>query len=116
MEIPDPIRRSLEESGGLGRILSSLPEDDEITDLSKTFQALSDPLRVRILLILRKQSLCVCLLKALTSVPDSKLSYHLSILKDHDLISGEQEGNWIIYRLSERAERILEKHCGPRER
>lgn len=115
MEIPDPIRKSLEECGGLEGIASSLPGDDEISNLSQTFQALSDPLRVRIMFMLGEQPLCVCLLKALTSVSDSKLSYHLSILKEHDLIVGKQEGNWIIYCLTEKGEDILERHSPGKE-
>ncbi|MDH7508864.1 MAG: metalloregulator ArsR/SmtB family transcription factor [Methanomassiliicoccales archaeon] len=107
MEIPDPIRQSLEEIGGLEGISSSLPSDEEILRVSKTFHAISDPLRVKILLILRKQPLCVCLIKALTSVQDSKLSYHLAILKDAGLIIGKQEANWIIYSVTEFGEKLL---------
>lgn len=30
-------------------------------------------------------------------IADSKLSYHLSTLKECGLINGERKGNWIIY-------------------
>lgn len=33
-------------------------------------------------------------------IADSKLSYHLTILKESGLISGEYHGNWIIYSIT----------------
>ena len=107
MEIPEPIRESLEEIGGIESIISSLPPEENMKGLGRLFQALSDPLRVRILFILGRHPLCVCLRKEITSVPDSKLSYHLNILKSAGLITGEQEGNWIIYRTTDLAVKIL---------
>lgn len=112
MEIPDPIRKSLEEIGGIESIASSLPPDEAVEKLGRLFQALSDPLRVRILYILKCHPLCVCLIKEITSVPDSKLSYHLSVLKEADLISGRQEGNWIIYRITDLAREMLDGCSG----
>jgi ArsR family transcriptional regulator len=80
--------------------------------LGRLFQALSDPLRVRILYILKRHPLCVCLIKEITSVPDSKLSYHLGVLKEEGLIAGKQEGNWIIYRATDLANEMLEMCSG----
>jgi len=37
----------------------------------------------------------------------SKLSYHLTILKECDLIAGEYHGNWIIYSITERGRKAL---------
>ena len=95
--IPAEMKRDLERSGGLKRIAREVPEDNELENLGSVFQALADPLRVKILYILRRKALCVCLIKELTGVPDSKLSYHLAVLKQAGLINGKQEGNWIIY-------------------
>jgi ArsR family transcriptional regulator len=36
------------------------------------------------------------------SIKDSKLSYHLSVLRDNGLIEGKQKGNWIIYSVTEK--------------
>jgi ArsR family transcriptional regulator len=56
---------------------------------------------------LLSQSLCVCVLKGFVRIADSKLSYHLNILKEQDLISGEQQGNWIIYSITERGRKAM---------
>lgn len=108
MEIPDPIKESLERIGGLQGIASTLPSEETTARLAKVFQALSDPLRIKILLIVSTQPLCVCLIKELCSVPDSKLSYHLSIMREAGLIVGVPESNWIIYRITDLSRRIVE--------
>ncbi|MCK5642373.1 MAG: winged helix-turn-helix transcriptional regulator, partial [Gammaproteobacteria bacterium] len=50
---------------------------------------------------------CACMLKEVTGLPDSRLSYHLTNLKKAGLISGDKEKNWIIYSLTDRGEQIL---------
>jgi ArsR family transcriptional regulator len=41
-------------------------------------------------------------------IADSKLSYHLTILKDAGLIEGEYQGNWIIYNITDTGRHHLE--------
>ncbi|TAE01447.1 MAG: ArsR family transcriptional regulator [Oscillatoriales cyanobacterium] len=64
------------------------------------FHALSDPLRIQILELLREQELCVCDLCDRLSVPQSKLSFHLKTLKEAALVRSRQEGRWIYYSLN----------------
>ncbi|MEG3919822.1 metalloregulator ArsR/SmtB family transcription factor [Microcoleus sp. T3_A4] len=64
------------------------------------FHALSDPLRLQILELLREQELCVCDLCDRLSVPQPKLSFHLKALKDAALVRSRQEGRWIYYSLN----------------
>lgn len=64
------------------------------------FKALADPLRVHILELLRVQELCVCELCDALETKQSKLSFHLKILKDSELVLTRQEGRWIYYRLN----------------
>ena len=106
--IPDSIRREIKTKGGLGEILKKTPSLEEIESQSKIFKAISDPLRLRILHILRQQGMCVCLIKVITDEADTKLSYHFSILKDAGLIQGDYEKTWIIYRLTKLGESYLE--------
>ncbi len=98
MEIPDPIKKQVEKKGGLEGIIKLMPEEGELRLQSKIHHSLSDPLRVKILNLLSIQPLCVCLIKEITEVADSKLSYHLSVLKENGMIEGEEQGNWIIYK------------------
>jgi ArsR family transcriptional regulator, arsenate/arsenite/antimonite-responsive transcriptional repressor len=64
------------------------------------FHALSDPLRLQILELLRQQELCVCELCEQLNVPQSKLSFHLKTLKTADLVRSRQSGRWIYYSLN----------------
>ena len=50
--------------------------------LSKTFQALSDTNRIRILKIFEQRSLCVCEITEILKLANSTVSKHLSILRD----------------------------------
>lgn len=64
------------------------------------FHALSDPLRLKVLELLRQQELCVCELCERLEVSQSKLSFHLKTLKEAELVRSRQEGRWIYYSLN----------------
>ncbi|ACA98597.1 helix-turn-helix transcriptional regulator [Synechococcus sp. 7002] len=64
------------------------------------FKALGDPIRLEILERLRAQELCVCELCDVLDLKQSKLSFHLKILKESELVLTRQEGRWIYYRLN----------------
>jgi DNA-binding transcriptional ArsR family regulator len=62
-------------------------------------QALADQNRVRILLVLQEQELCVCQVVELLQLAPSTVSKHLSILRQARLVRGRKEGRWMYYRL-----------------
>ncbi|HEY9696143.1 MAG TPA: metalloregulator ArsR/SmtB family transcription factor [Trichocoleus sp.] len=64
------------------------------------FHALSEPLRLQVLELLRDRELCVCDLCAALDVTQSKLSFHLKVLKEAELVRSRQEGRWIYYSLN----------------
>jgi ArsR family transcriptional regulator len=64
------------------------------------FHALSDPLRLQVINLLREKELCVCELCEQLAVNQSKLSFHLKILKEAGLLQSRQEGRWIYYSLN----------------
>lgn len=67
--------------------------------LAKIFKALSDPTRLRIILLLLERELCVCELVFILKMEQSRVSHHLRILRDTDLVEDVREGRWIIYRI-----------------
>jgi ArsR family transcriptional regulator len=97
MEIPEPIEYDLKKIGGIKGLIKNLPKDKEIEKIGKILHGLSDKYRLKTLLIVNVQPLCVCIIKEILGIADSKLSYHLSTLKECGLIYGKQQGNWIIY-------------------
>jgi ArsR family transcriptional regulator len=64
------------------------------------FHALSDPLRIQVLELLRSQELCVCELCEHLGTTQSKLSFHLKALKEAELVRARQQGRWIYYSLN----------------
>ncbi|MGB3509788.1 MAG: metalloregulator ArsR/SmtB family transcription factor [Microcoleaceae cyanobacterium] len=78
--------------------------------VAASFHALSDPLRVQILELLRQQELCVCDICDRLNVSQSKLSFHLKTLKEASLVAGRQDGRWIYYSLNLSQFFILEKY------
>ncbi len=74
------------------------------------FHALSEPLRLKILHLLRERELCVCDLSTSLGIAQSKLSFHLKTLKDAQLVQTRQEGRWIYYRLNLSQFLILEEY------
>jgi ArsR family transcriptional regulator, arsenate/arsenite/antimonite-responsive transcriptional repressor len=65
----------------------------------KLFKALGDPTRLRIVKLLEGGELCVCQLMAVLGMGQSRISRHLSILKEAGLIEDRRAGKWVHYRL-----------------
>lgn len=97
MAVPDEVRQAIEEQGGVEALARQLPDTELLRAESRRFHTLSDPIRLSILHLLSTQPLCVCVIKDVLHVPDSKLSYHLSVLQSTGLIRGERQANWIVY-------------------
>ncbi len=75
---------------------------------SDIFNALADPTRIRIIEALGVEALCVCVLKDMTGLKDSALSYHLKNLKETDIVSFRKDGTFFIYYLTQRGKAVHE--------
>ncbi|MFA5332148.1 MAG: metalloregulator ArsR/SmtB family transcription factor [Methanoregula sp.] len=108
--IPPSVQEELDRIGGFDALGESIPSAKEIDTMSRRYHALSDPHRLKILYLLRDQPLCVCVIKRFMRIADSKLSYHLTILKEGGLIEGEYHGNWNIYSLTDLGKQYVVDH------
>jgi len=108
---PPEIVREVEEKGGIDGLIEKIPDSHTLNKIAKLHHALSDPIRLKILCLLKVQDSCVCLIRAVVGISYSKLSYHLSILKKADLISGRKRGNYIIYSLTPLGREYSEGIC-----
>ena len=70
-------------------------------DLTTVTKALADENRVRILMALRPQELCVCQVVELLGLAPSTVSKHLTILKQARLLKSRKQQRWMYYRLAE---------------
>lgn len=108
LSIPDEIAESLCSCGGVEGLIEQLPPDEVFEQMGGWYQACADPVRLKILSLLMERPLCVCVIKAVVRMADSKLSYHLNILKKAGMIEGEQQGQWIIYHITDPAQEFME--------
>ncbi|MEH7238532.1 ArsR/SmtB family transcription factor [Bacillus sp. JJ1562] len=68
----------------------------------KKFKALADQKRLEIMYELcQRGQTCVCDLTESFGISQSKLSYHLKILLDADLIVKQTKGTWSYYNINE---------------
>ena len=73
--------------------------------LASVAKALSEPLRVRIVDVLRRSEapVCQCELIALYGIQQSLLSHHMRKLVDAGLVSVERRHKWAYYSISPEA-------------
>lgn len=105
--IPPEVADGLNEVGGMEGLRSQVPDDAHIRTLAERHQALSDPLRLSIMYLLRGSELCPCILKEITGLSDSKLSYHLSVLEKAGMVVWRQSRNWRVYSLTDHGRHAL---------
>lgn len=101
LNLPEEMEFALQRKGGLKGLIEMVPNREELTSKGKLYQALSDPIRLQILHSLAIIDLCPCILKEISSLSDSKLSYHLSILEEEGLVISSPRQKWRIYILTE---------------
>ncbi len=89
-----------ETEGATTRGTSAGPTDVE--HLARTFKALGDPTRVRLLAIVAASTggeACVCDLVEPVGLSQPTVSHHLKILVDAGLLRREKRGVWAYYAL-----------------
>ena len=86
---------------------------------AQIFQALSDETRLEIIAMLESGERCVCELQDALDAAQSRLSFHLRVLKEAGIVTDRREGRWSYYELNREvlddAEAIL-KDLRPRGR
>jgi len=81
------------------RKTAALPE--EIERMAGIFGAISDPTRLKMLLALQNEPMCVCDLAAFLEISESAASHQLRRLKDRSLVKARREGQVLYYSLDD---------------
>ena len=88
------------------------PDIDETTAqrIAAMARALSDPIRVQLVDVLRRHAgkVCVCELTPLFEVSQPTVSHHLKVLREAGLIDVERHGLWSYYYVIPEATKELE--------
>ena len=66
----------------------------------KAFKALGEPTRLKIIKMLSNQGMCVCELSEVLDMLQPRISQHLKILKDAELVVENKEGYFVCYTLN----------------
>lgn len=94
------------ENLNLDELISEVPSDDDLYDMGEMIKAISDPLRLKIIYLLRNGELCACHIDSALDKPQSTISHHLHVLKKVKFLKWRKEGKWTHYSLSD--EKIIE--------
>jgi ArsR family transcriptional regulator len=71
-----------------------------LCERAQLFHALSDETRLAVLELLRGGERCVCELQDVLDAAQSRLSFHLKVLRDAGLVRDRKEGRWSYYSLN----------------
>lgn len=95
---------------GLRSELSPSPASDEVSSrLLPVLQALADPARLRIVLMLREGERCVCHLTEALGLTQGTVSHHMAVLRRAGLVQdrrGGSDARWVHYSLVPSARRL----------
>ncbi|HEX2700117.1 MAG TPA: metalloregulator ArsR/SmtB family transcription factor [Acidimicrobiales bacterium] len=72
---------------------------DVDTAMAEVLKVPSEPIRLRIVLLLSAEELCVCHLVEELGVPQPLVSHHLRVLREADLVGTQKWRYWTYYRL-----------------
>lgn len=72
-----------------------------MSDLLTVFKALSDETRLKVIKLLEHGELCVCDIMAAFDMSQSKVSFHLGVLKNAGLVKSRKEGKWMHYTIDD---------------
>lgn len=67
---------------------------------ARRFHALSDPTRIEIVRMLSHGERCVCELQEAIRAQQSRLSFHLRVLKQSGFVTDRKDGRWVHYALN----------------
>ncbi|WP_034341743.1 ArsR/SmtB family transcription factor [Deinococcus misasensis] len=90
-------------------------QGETLEHMAQLFKALSDPMRLKILLHLRTLTgqdlvsccaqpgqVCACDLEEVTGLTQPTVSHHMKVLTQAKLVRGEKKGKWMYYAIDPR--------------
>ncbi|NOX18525.1 MAG: winged helix-turn-helix transcriptional regulator [Chlorobi bacterium] len=84
------------------KIEEDFPAGDLISDASEILKVLGDPTRLRIVLALAREELCVCDLSVIAQVSVSAVSHQLRLLRGQRLVKFQKKGKMVYYSLADK--------------
>ncbi len=71
----------------------------DLTQAAHWFHALSDGTRLQVIELLTGGERCACEIQDAVGAAQSRLSFHLKVLREAGLVSDRRQGRWVYYSL-----------------
>ena len=82
---------------------------DDMKEFAKIMHLLSDPARLRILMVLTKKELCVCQLMGILGIPQPLVSRNLMLLGGAGFLQERKQGKLVFYSLNRGMDPLTKK-------
>jgi len=79
-----------------------------MNQLTGIFKLLSDETRLRMLMLLYQEDLCVCEISGILDVPQPRISQNLSKLRDMNIVADERKEKYVYYSLKKENKILIE--------
>ena len=91
-------------------------EQEQLDQVAWMFKALSDPMRLKILLFIHKPTgnccgpdICACDLETVTGLTQPTVSHHMKCLISAGLVTGEKRGKWMYYQINQKGFALIQR-------
>jgi len=74
----------------------------DLKDVAGFLKIISEENRLKILCILKKEEVCVCVILKKLNIAQNLVSHHLKVLKDFELIKSRKEGQRVYYSINKK--------------
>jgi len=74
--------------------------EEDVKRRSYALKALADPVRIKILHLLKNRPMCTCEIMVALDLTEPNASHHLNLLERNGLVSSEKMGKWVFYKLN----------------
>lgn len=85
--------------------------DQVCSEYAAKFQVLADPLRLKMLLLLRDGEKCVCDIMEVLQIKQPLASYHLKMMVDQGILHKRKKGTWNYYEMATDIEAWIQNCC-----
>jgi len=92
---------------GVKRATATRPTPPDPARVARCCHALSDETRLSILECLKDGEKCVCNLTGVLGAEQSRLSFHLKVLRDAGLVAARRDGRWMHYSIEPRGLEVI---------
>jgi len=90
------------------KFMKGILAGSELEDASRSFKAISHPLRLKILCVLGTDELSVQEILSIVGTTQSNVSQHLCLLKDKGIVTSRKDANRVYYSIkNETVQKIL---------